>query len=1166
MARWATAFSGTVRTPLFFDEPTNACWFVAADGQIWSLRVLGQRLQAVGSGWTSAVAVLPSTDGLHLFVVLSTGDVAVVTRARANKDDASVLVSIGAPAVVAYRLVDNTIIVLDDAGHLGAIAPFDRTINTLIRLEGATLLTVDEAAGEVLLAVPGATTTVHRFKIDGTAVGTPVKISARAVAIAPPPPAESGVVVCDDSGRVFRHDWLGVIDPFTFDIQDVAAICRWQSLFIAAEPTSFALVEWGEDITVLPTTASPNPLVRSGWTSLHVDYAAAGLTQADVEWTVDEGPMAARISVARPTDRAFEHRVIAGYDAPEFHIRGCVVATGKVVATRRFRLVRIWPDTEVGPPLAVTGPQRVYPRGGKWGGGPAGPQNIATHAAPEELKIAVAVFRLRDSKSSVNGAQRVVDLTADVDGSGASVRRYYEEVSYRSTPASPNPAHPKGTTVTLLGGSVFGPIDIDYAWGDLFEHSNPKALWDAWNPKGDTWDILGGEFSSFLLRQSLSDLITKKADSFVLTVLPATDDPYDVKDDEKWPAQWTWAFAGDCQIYWKDALSSTFKRIAAVVMPAALPKNHPSPWAPHEFMTTICHELGHNLGCPDLYKGASVAEIDDRYMTGWDLMDADSPLPHFSLPHRMQLGWIHPDWIEVCDFGQNPASRTVRLHAIEGLTRSGPPAGSKAGVEVRIRDGWNYYYEYRRKQAGAVGDQKIKPANVVVGTDIYTAPKDKQLEEIEGVPGSRPLILLLPKDVDNDGPLLAKANQDYKESDVTNPDRMNDFTLTRQSSVLVPITDHSVDVQITYQGAHRAELQLRPAPGGGNFKSPDIDLDGPAGPNIAVKGKINTIKVRVHNRGTKAADAVQIRVQWLPFTTAPGPWNALPNPPTQMIPAHATREFIVSWNLSGSVKVGTDEAEHFCVRADVDRYIDPTDPSGSEIVVYNNWAQSNFSTDAVGHASPSDRKSTILTATNVLRRRAMHRTLVEQTSPYFRTYVDHAWRRLTPRQSDVTQLSYESLAGDPLQDNVFRIAFREAQDHGLVNDLSARTFVMPERIFDGPQERWGVQLLIRAGLRTRIESLFTSGELVSGAVAAGDDSERMTVTAGTVRLVAWPVRRLDEQVLRDGQVDGDGTFRLLVPSEVLWLATHEPVMVAVFYLGTTRFAPCHSGDVTLRTG
>ena len=39
----------------------------------------------------------------------------------------------------------------------------------------------------------------------------------------------------------------------------------------------------------------------------------------------------------------------------------------------------------------------------------------------------------------------------------------------------------------------------------------------------------------------------------------------------------------------------------------------------------------------------------------WDTMDDDAPIPHFSLPHRMRLGWISPDWIEVCDFGKNPA-------------------------------------------------------------------------------------------------------------------------------------------------------------------------------------------------------------------------------------------------------------------------------------------------------------------------------------------------------------------------------------------------------------------------------------------------------------------------------------------------------------------------------
>ncbi|MGZ5475920.1 MAG: hypothetical protein ACXWH1_05470 [Thermoanaerobaculia bacterium] len=106
-----------------------------------------------------------------------------------------------------------------------------------------------------------------------------------------------------------------------------------------------------------------------------------------------------------------------------------------------------------------------------------------------------------------------------------------------------------------------------------------------------------------------------------------------------------------------------------------------------------------------------------------------------------------------------------------------------------------------------------------------------------------------------------------------------------------------------------------------------------------------------------------------------------------------------------------------------------------------------------------------------------------------------------------------------------------------------------------------MQLLVRAGVRTRIEKITARGELVTGTVLGGDERNRVTVTSGDVRLVAWSVRRPDEQFMQDGSVDSDGRFRLLVPSEVLWLASREAVMVAVFYHGTQRFAPCRSAEV-----
>ena len=125
-------------------------------------------------------------------------------------------------------------------------------------------------------------------------------------------------------------------------------------------------------------------------------FEQAGLTAEDVEWRVDEGPAAATLSVARPFNAsgcAYEHRVIAGWGTPEFHVTSRQRSTSKTLATRRFRVVRVWPNTEVGPPMATTGRQQVYRKGG-WGGGPAGPQNINIHPAPE-LRIAVAVFRTK---------------------------------------------------------------------------------------------------------------------------------------------------------------------------------------------------------------------------------------------------------------------------------------------------------------------------------------------------------------------------------------------------------------------------------------------------------------------------------------------------------------------------------------------------------------------------------------------------------------------------------------------------------------------------------------------------------------------------------------------------------------------------------------------------
>jgi hypothetical protein len=1152
MARWSSDVGVAVQGSLSFEAASNAVWFVAADGRIGSLRVLGRQLRWHGDGWADAIAAIPFPDGLNLAVVYPGGAVTAVPRAGAGAAGAHLLVDLGQP-VVAAAASGQGLVVLAAGGDLITVDLAAATFAVLLGgIDSPVALTVDHAVGHALI-IAGAPAELLRIDLaDGQPVAGPLALPGAAPTALSTHPSHSGALVATAT-EVAAALFTGA-DPHIERLAAVTSLARWRSLVFAASGSTIDLVEWGPDVTKLPLDAGPDPLVAGGWAPLQVDYAAAGVDPADVQWRVVEGPEAATISVARPAEAdrlAYEHRVLAGTGSPEFTVEAILTPTGERLATRRFRTVDVWPDDELGPPMAITGEHRVYAR---WGGGSTGPENIRSHPAPEVIELAVVVFRTKGAKSAVDGQARVDRFDAVVRaGTGESVLRYYEEVSGRNRPTG-GAADPKGSTVSLMGGKVFGPLEVPYAWGDLFVAANQADPWGSWDPKAGTWDILGGTFSSHLQDLGLAEQVSRNADSVVFAMLPGTDDPYKVGDTD-WSAQWTWAFAGDAQMFHKTQFATSFQRRPAVVMPAAFPANHPSPWAEREMVTTLCHEVGHNLGCPDLYnRGSFPAEIDSRTMGSWDLMDTDVDLSHFSLAHRMRLGWVNPAWVQVFNFAQNPTGGTVRLQSAETIARSGPTGGRRAGIEVRIRPGWNYYFEYRREQPGQVGDQQMPVTQAILGTDVNIPAA----EEVD-----RPLILQLPMDVDGDGPVLRSAGRDYEESDVTNPDRLNDFRLTRQPAPILGGDPNEVTVQVDYVGAHRAELQIRPAPGRGNFKSPDITLDGPGGANVVVKGKTVRVTARVRNAGSKDAKDVNIRVQWLPFTTSAGPWNALPSPARQTIPSKQSRDFTLDWAVPATVQLDGKEVEHFCVRVDVDRYTDPLDPTGDEIVVHNNWAQSNFTTAAVGNGSPSERRGTALAAHNKLPVPATHRTVLQQSGSQFRAYVGAAWMALGARQTGVTTLEYESLADDPVFGEEFARAMEQAEGEFVTTDLTATGFLYAPRVSDGPLERFGAQVLVRAGRRTFIEVSFAGGEAVLGQVFAGWPENATPVAGGDVRVTGWLVDRPEEQFWRDSTVQADGTFAGIFPNELFGLIQEGRCRLAVHYLGTGRFAPSHTDDVDI---
>ena len=94
---------------------------------------------------------------------------------------------------------------------------------------------------------------------------------------------------------------------------------------------------------------------------------------------------------------------------------------------------------------------------------------------------------------------------------------------------------------------------------------------------------------------------------------------------------------------------------------------------------TVIHELGHTFGLDDLYNADNdfPPEITVRDIGPLDTMSENFDVPHFSMPNRMRLNWVAPDWIERFDFSRDPSGHEVTLQAAESLERSGPRSGDR---------------------------------------------------------------------------------------------------------------------------------------------------------------------------------------------------------------------------------------------------------------------------------------------------------------------------------------------------------------------------------------------------------------------------------------------------------------------------------------------------------
>jgi hypothetical protein len=260
------------------------------------------------------------------------------------------------------------------------------------------------------------------------------------------------------------------------------------------------------------------------------------------------------------------------------------------------------------------------------------------------------------------------------------------------------------------------------------------------------------------------------------------------------------------------------------------------------------------------------------------------------------------------------------------------------------------------------------------------------------------------------------------------------------------------------------------------------------------------------------------------------------------------------------MKVDDIEVEHFCVKASIDAFVDPRDPSNNEIVVFNNWAQSNFDTTTVTEGSPSERRWTGLSVTNTLPQRATYLTIAEQDNDFFRLYVGNAWLRLPPGHVRMVEAAYESLAGDAEKGADFERAFIEGME--APNKVSFNSFVVRENPAHCSSREivWGASLALRSGHQTWVDDWRMQGEVVRGHILGRHNGVPQPVTSGRVNVVFWSEDRPGDEFMASGNMDPTGRFTVLVPGQILQMVGHTPIIAEAFYLGTPILAPCRSGE------
>jgi len=828
-----------------------------------------------------------------------------------------------------------------------------------------------------------------------------------------------------------------------------------------------------------------------------------GVMWDDLTFVVPDGPKGGLVSPSH--DRTFDQKrphfmLLVGFEPGTYVLEVRHTPTNTVLWHGKFEVDALWRDVKSGPPLWFTGHPSSYAVGAAWGGGGVGPQNVNVVPATGTRRIAVLLVDTADQRFTTDAPtvqgfrDRWMDelINGVVDGGVTrSVRQYFREVSYNNFDIS---------------AQIFGPVQLPGVWTDYFVMDSGSnwapaaALWQACVTAGDS-------------------LIDSTQFDTLACVSQQVDGP---------PIQRAWPYANGGTF-----TTAEGNRTLGVI-------SFPNEWGVagnREIFDTFSHELGHNLGLGDQY----TPSVAGRNLGSWEMMDWDDPLPHFTIAHRMMLGWVQAGWVQSFDFSAlgGTVDQTITLHPIE---QGAPPAGRRAGVEIRIADGWNYYFEYRRGQATHIGDRVLPEDGVVLGSDVVSAPYTP--------PFLRPGLLLLPPDTDSEGAALSNG-ENYRETDYSDPTYPTDFRVDVSG-----IDASKADVRIRYGVLSKPDPSIRPWPASPDrqWQSPDIEVRNARNMadsswfNVPWVGNANTIVAKVKNNGNMAAPQVRVNFYVKNFNVGGAPESFLATD-VRDVGAGATVEFSTGW-------VPPSDG-HYCVIVRIPLYSTPATPPAIPVVEMtelNNLAQSNYDKFISATSIPS-REITTMEVGNpypIETRVFLH---AGQTNPLYRTYLEATSLSLKPGETRSVTVMFE-YAPDNLSNGVYPKAelpkIREMQR--VPNDVGVVARI--EDPNDTPRHKidvlGGAQTRIVTGKSTRFERFDAGRGLVRGLVVTAEDKKpvpgkvivRVTVKKGGGETGNEPVYEYRTAALKSG------SFQTKLPA--------EGIMADAYYVPLAGYADCWS--------